>query len=77
MGRQKLTETQVRNIKRYLREGVLTHQQIADKINNSIKNNNYHNPNRDRKMIGRATVTKINVGMKNPEASNARWADIE
>lgn len=66
MGRQKLSETQVRRIKGLLlmtnEDGkkTYTHEQIAKKYK-----------------VKRAAITKINLGMKNPMNPNGRWGDIE
>lgn len=80
MGKQKLTDRIVRNIKKMLLERnekgkkVYTHQDIADKINQHFRNN-HKDPTTTPKQISRETITKINLGLKNEQDKNARWVD--
>jgi len=75
MGKQKLTEQIVRNIKKLLLEKELTHQQIADKINYSFRTN-HRDKSKPLKTISREAITKINLGLKNEMDKNSRWTDV-
>jgi len=59
MPKLKLTFTIVRNIKKHLLEGKMTHALIAKKYG-----------------VSRSHITKISIGMKEPEKSYSRWKDI-
>ncbi len=56
----KLSFPQVRNIKKLLLEGQLTHAQIAKKYG-----------------VSRAHITKIGIGMKDPNKTHGKWKHIE
>ena len=76
MGKQKLTEQIVRNIKKLLLEKELTHQQIADKINYSFRTN-HKDKTKPLKTISREAITKINLGLKNEMDKNSRWSEVK
>jgi hypothetical protein len=76
MGKQKLTEQIVRNIKKLLLEKELTHQQIADKINYSFRTN-HRDKSKPLKTISREAITKINLGLKNEMDKNSRWSEVK
>ena len=56
----KLSFPQVRNIKKLLLEGQLTHAQIAKKYG-----------------VSRGHITKIGIGMKDPDKNDGKWKHIE
>jgi predicted transcriptional regulator len=56
----KLSFPQVRNIKKLLLEGQLTHAQIAKKYG-----------------VSRGHITKIGIGMKDPDKNYGKWKHIE
>lgn len=76
MGKQKLTDAIVRNIKKMLLEGELTHKEIAEKVNHSFRTN-HKDKTKPLKTISREAITKINLGLKDERDKNARWSEIK
>lgn len=74
MGKQKLTPRLVRNIILMLREGSLTHREIAERINASFSAN--RTKGKPAKTISREMVTKINAGLRDINPTTARWVDV-
>lgn len=60
MPKIKLSFTQVRNIKKLLLQGSMTHAQIAKRYG-----------------VSRGHITKIGIGMKDPDKDYGKWKDIE
>jgi hypothetical protein len=76
MGKQKLTEAIVRNIKKMLLEGELTHKEIAEKVNRSFRTN-HRDKTKPLKTISREAITKINLGLKDEMDKNSRWSEVK